>query len=143
MAIDPDALAQVLQLGQTCEQLARAALGVAQAQLRAKLITQDEFDQSFQSYGQAMQQARDMYYRASHGLAQEVLQLAELKTLTDQTAAINQTLASLQKAAHALALSLAAVTLVAAIATAVLAPGAGTLAGAFAAGNSLKTLIAG
>ena len=143
MAIDPDALTHVLELGKTCEDLARGALGVAQAQLRAKLITQAEFDQAFGDYGTAMQKARDMYYQASHDLAQQILHGAELKTLTDQTAALNQTLASLQKAEHILKISFAAVTLVAAVATAVITPGAGTLAGAYAAGTAMKTLITG
>jgi hypothetical protein len=143
MAIDPDALTQVLQLGQTCEDLARTALGVAQAQLRAKLITQDEFDKSFQDYSMAMQKARDMYYQASHDLAQQILHGAELKTLTDQTAALNQTLAKLQKTEHVLAISFGALSLVAAIAVAVTAPGTATLAGAYAAGTALKALITG
>jgi hypothetical protein len=143
MAIDPDALPQVLELAQTCEDLARAALGVAQAQLRAKLLTQDEFDKSFQDYGMAMQKARDLYYQASHGLAQQVLHTAELKTLTDQTAAINQTLAKLQKTEHVLAISFGALSLVAAIATAVTAPGTETLEGAYNAVKSLMGLITG
>jgi ribosomal protein L16 Arg81 hydroxylase len=111
MAIDPDALSQVLQLGQTCEDLARTALGVAQAQLRAKLIRQDEFDQSFQDYNTAMQKARDMYYQASHGLAEQILHAPALKTLTDQTAALNHTLAQLQKTEHVLAISFGAVAI--------------------------------
>lgn len=143
MAIDPEALNQILQLGQSCEDLARTALGVAQAQLRAKLITQAEFDQAFQDYGTSMQRARDMYYQASHGLAQQILHAADVKTLTDQTVALSRTLASLQKADHVLKISFAAVTLVAAIATAVVAPGVGTLEGAYAAGAALKTLVTG
>jgi hypothetical protein len=143
MAIDPDALTKIQDLGKACEDLAHGALGVAQSQLRARLITQAEFDQAFADYTTAMQKARDMYYQAAHGLAQQILHVPEIKALTDQTAALNQTLASLQKADHILKISFAAVTLVAAIATAVVTPGAGTLAGAYAAGTALKTLIAG
>ena len=72
MAIDPDSLKEVFQLTQLCEDVARAALGIAQDQLRTKLITQEVFDQAFQDYGLAMQKARDMYYQASHSLAQQI-----------------------------------------------------------------------
>src|ERR1700733_5944455 len=112
MAIDPTALQDVLQLAQTCEDLARGALGVAQAQLRAQLIPQGDFDQAFGDYGVAMQRARDMYYQSSHNLAQQIAQSAYIKAFTAHTQALNQSLAHLQKVDHVLALSFGVVTLV-------------------------------
>jgi ureidoglycolate hydrolase len=141
MPIDTGSLTEVAELAKTCEDLAHAALGVAQAQLRAKLITQDEFDQAFQNYGLAMQKARDLYYQASHGLAEQLLHATEVKTLTDQTAALNQTLARLQKAGHVLEISFGALTFIAAVAAAVVAPGPATLLAVGTTGKALTSLI--
>jgi hypothetical protein len=143
MAIDPTALQDVLQLAQTCEDLARGALGVAQAQLRAQLIPQGDFDQAFGDYGVAMQRARDMYYQASHNLAQQIAQSADIKALTAQTQALNQSIVHLQKIDHVLALSFGVVTLVAAITTAIVTPGTTTLEGAYNAATALKTTFFG
>ncbi|HET9621246.1 MAG TPA: hypothetical protein VFP84_07765 [Kofleriaceae bacterium] len=141
MAIDPASLQEVLALAQVCEDLARAALKVAQDQLRAKQISQSEFDQAFGDYGLAMQKARDMYYQASHDLAHSVAQGADCKALAAQTKALGESLGRLQKVEHVLAISFGVVTLVASIATAVGAPSEHTLAGAANAANSLKTAI--
>src|SRR3954468_22484302 len=100
MAIETDSLTGVFQLAQVCEDVARAALGIAQDQLRTKLITQDVFDQAFQDYGLAMQRARDMYYQASHSLAQQIIHAADLKALTDQTLELKAALARLIKTEH-------------------------------------------
>jgi len=143
MAIDTDLLTEVFQLAQACEDIARAALGIAQDQLRAKLITQDVFDQAYQDYGLAMQRARDMYYQASHSLAQQIIHAADLKTLTDQTAELKAALSRLTKTEHILTISFAVVTLAATIATAVTAPNPVTLQAAVAAGMTLKTAITG
>jgi len=143
MAIDTDSLTEVFQLAQICEDVARAALGIAQDQLRTKLITQDVFDQAFQDYSLAMQKARDMYYQASHSLAQQIIHAADLKTLTDQTTELKVALARLTKTEHILAISFGVVTLAAAIATAVTAPSEAALRAAVSAGIALKTTITG
>jgi hypothetical protein len=143
MAIDPNTLQDVLALAQTCEDLARAALKVAQDQLRAKQITQAEFDQAFGDYGVAMQKARDMYYQASHNLAATVAQSADCKTLAAQTKALNDALAHLTKVERVLTISFGVVTLVASIATAVGAPTKAALEGAATAADSLKSAITG
>ncbi len=143
MAIDTDLLAEVLQLAQACEDVARAALGIAQDQLRTKLITQDVFDQAYQDYGLAMQKARDMYYQASHNLAQQIIHAADLKTLADQTAELKSALSRLTRTEHVLAISFGVVTLAASIATAVTAPSETALRGAVSAGMALKTAITG
>ena len=93
--MDTSSLTDVLQLAQVCEDLARAALGVSQGQLRTKVIAQDVFDRAFQDYGLAMQKARDMYYQASHGLAQQLISAGDLRTLASETAALKASLASL------------------------------------------------
>ena len=143
MTIDPDMLNLVLTLGQACEDLARAALTVAQQQRRAGAISQDDFDQAFQDYGVSMQKARDMYYQASHDLAQQVAASADLKTLADQTTQLKNAVASLQKTEHMLSISFGVVTLVAAVATAALAPSPATIGAAASAAGSLGTTIAG
>lgn len=141
MAIDPDSLQEVLALAQTCENLARAALRVAQDQLRAKQITQAEFDQAFGDYGVAMQKARDMYYQASHDLAATVAQSADCKALAAQTHALGEALAHVQKIDHVLTISFGVVTLVSTIATAVGAPTTGALEGAAKAAEALRSAI--
>lgn len=141
MANDTDSLTEVLQLAQLCEDLARAALAVSQGQLRAKVIAQDAFDRAFQDYGLAMQKARDMYYQASHGLAQQIIHSSDLKTLTVETTALKASLANLQRTEHVLTVSFGVVTVVAAIATAVITPSSTTLQGALAAANTLKQAI--
>jgi len=141
MAIDSDSLTEVLQLAQTCEDLSRAALGVAQNLLRAKLIAQDVFDQVFGDYGVAMQKARDLYYQASHTLAQQIAQSRDVKTLIARTQSLNQSLARLQKTEHVLTISFGVVALVAAITTAVITPGSATLEGAFTAARTLEGAI--
>jgi hypothetical protein len=143
MAIDPDSLTEVFRLAQICEDVARAALGIAQDQLRTKLITQEVFDQAFQDYGLAMQKARDMYYQASHNLTQQIIHAADLKTLTDQTAELKASLARLTRTEHILTISFGVVTLAATIATAVTAPGEAALLAAMTAGMALKTAITG
>jgi hypothetical protein len=143
MAIDTGSLTEVSQLAQVCEDLARATLTVAQDQLRAKLITQDVFDQAFENYSAAMQKARDMYYQASQGLAQQILHSADLKTLSGQTAELQKALASVQKAEHVLSISLGVVTLVGLVAAAVSTPTSDTLKAALNAATSLKTTILG
>jgi hypothetical protein len=143
MAIDSDSLAEVLKLAQACEDVARATLTVGQNQLRSKLIAQDIFDQVFQDYGVAMQKARDMYYQASHTLAQEIIHGADLKTLIDQTAELKHALVNLQKAEHVLSISIGVVTLVATIATAVLTPTTAALQTAVSATTTLKQTITG
>ncbi len=143
MAIETDSLTQVLALAQLCEDLARGALAVAQSQLRARTIAQDTFDQAYQDYGLAMQKARDMYYQASHQLAQQIIPTADLKTLTAQTVALNQSLANLNKVEHVLSISFGVVTVVAAVATAVTAPSSASLAGAIGAGKGLALAITG
>lgn len=141
MANNTDALTEVLELAQQCEDLARAALAVSQGQLRTKVITQDIFDRAFQDYGLAMQKARDMYYQASHGLAQQILHSADLKTLTSETAALKSSLTNLQRTEHVLSISFGVVTVVAAVATAVITPNSLTLQGALAAATTLKQAI--
>ena len=143
MPIDSDTLAMVLELGQACEDLARAALAVAQAQLRAKAIDQDDFDQAFQDYGLAMQKARDMYYQASHSLAQQVAASADLKTLIDQTTTLKNALERLQMTEHVLSISFGVVTVVAAVATAVLTPSAATIGAVASAAGTVGAAIAG
>jgi len=143
MAIDPDSLTEVLQLAQICEDVARAALGIAQDQLRTKLITQEVFDQAFQDYGLAMQKARDMYYQASHSLAQQIIHSAGLKTLTGQTAELKAALSRLTRTEHILTISFGVVTLTATIATAVIAPSEPALQAAVTASMTLKTAITG
>ena len=143
MAIDPAALQEVLALAQTCEDLARAALRVAQDQLRVKQITQSEFDQAFGDYGVAMQKARDMYYQASHNLAFSVAQSADCKTLAVQAKALGDALAHVQTLEHVLTISFGVVTLVALIATAVGSPSNAALEGAVNAAAALKTTITG
>lgn len=143
MAIDSDALTEVLQLAQVCEDMARAALGIAQDQLRAKLIAQDVFDQAFQDYGIAMQKARDMYYQASHGLTQQIIHSDGLKTLSGQTADLKKALAHLQKVEHVLSISFGVVTLVGAVATAVTLPSEATLHDALTKAVTLKSVITG
>ena len=143
MAIDTDSLTEVSQLAQACEDVARATLTVAQDQLRAKLIAQDVFDQVFQDYTAAMHKARDMYYQASHGLVQQLLHSADLKTLSAQTVELKKAIASLQKAEHVLAISLGVVTLVGLVGAAVLTPTSDTLKAALGAGMSLKITILG
>lgn len=141
MAIDTDSLTEVLQLAQTCEDVARAVLGIAQDQLRSKLIAQEVFDQAFQDYGLAMQKARDMYYQASHGLAHRIVHSADLKALTDQTTELKKALVHLNKTEHVLSISFSVVTLVAAVATAVTVPSGTTLQEALTAATTLKTVI--
>lgn len=143
MAIDTDSLTEVLLLAQLCEDIARAALAVAQDQLRAKVIAQDVFDQAFLDYGLAMQKARDMYYQASHSLAQQIIHASDLKTLTAETAALKQGLAKLTKVERVLSISFGVVTLTAAVATAVIAPGSAALKEALAAATALKQAFAG
>jgi hypothetical protein len=138
-----NSLADVLALAQSCEEVARATLGVGQRMLRAKDITQETFDQVFQDYTLAMQKARDMYYEASHGLVQQLLQSAELKALTGETAELNRSLARLQKTEQVLTISFSMVTLVAALATAVMTPGSETLRGAYEAAKTVKDAITG
>ncbi|HEY0189940.1 MAG TPA: hypothetical protein VGC42_02385 [Kofleriaceae bacterium] len=138
MPTDPNALQSVLTLAQSCEDLARGALGVAQAQLRAQLISQAEFDQAFNDYSVAMQKARDLYYQASHNLAQQIAGDADIKKLTAETAALTKSVQHLQKIDHILTLSFGVVTLTAAIATAILTPGTATLEGAWTAFNTVK-----
>lgn len=141
MATDADSLTEVLLLAQLCEDVARAALTVAQGQLRAKLIAQEVFDQAFQDYGLAMQKARDMYYQASHGLAKQITSSADLKTLTDHAAELKKALAHLTKVEHVLSISFGVVILVAAVATAVTAPSPAALREALAAAATLKQAI--
>ena len=141
MAIDPTALQNVLQLAQSCEDLARGALGVAQAQLRVQLITQAEFDQAFNDYSVAMQKARDLYYQASHSLAQQIAGSADIKKLTDETQSLNASVQKLQKIDHVLTLSFGVVTLVAAVTTAIITPGTATLEGAYSAFNTVKAAL--
>lgn len=143
MAIDTDSLTEVLQLAQACEDVARAALGIAQDQLRTKLIAQDVFDQIFQDYSLAMQKSRDMYYQASHDLAQQIIHSTDLKTLTDQTKELKESLAHLNKTEHVLSISFGVVTVIAAVATAVTAPSEAALRGALTAGLALKSVITG
>jgi len=143
MANDTDSMAEVLLLAQLCEDVARAALTVAQDQLRAKAIAQDVFDQAFQDYGLAMQKARDLYYQASHGLAQQITSSADLKTLTEQTAELKKSLANLQKVEHVLTISFGVVTLVGAVATAVITPSSAALQQALGAATTLKQAITG
>jgi hypothetical protein len=143
MAIDPASLQEVLALAQTCEDLARAALKVAQDHLRAKQISQSEFDQAFGDYGVAMQKARDMYYQASHGLAQSVAQGADCKTLAAEAKTLGEALSHIQKVEHVLTISFGVVTLVASIATAVGTPGKATLEAALDAALTLKTAVTG
>jgi len=143
MANDTDSLTEVLLLAQLCEDVARAALTVAQDQLRAKAIAQDVFDQAFQDYGLAMQKARDLYYQASHGLAQQITSSADLKTLTEQTAELKKSLANLQKVEHVLTISFGVVTLVGAVATAVITPSSAALQQALGAATTLKQAITG
>jgi hypothetical protein len=141
MAIDADSLTEVLLLAQLCEDVARAALNVAQGQLRAKTIAQEVFDQAFQDYGLAMQKARDLYYQTSHGLARQITSSAELKTLTRETTELKKALASLTKVEHVLSISFGVVTLVAAVATTVTAPSSAALQEALAAARTLKQAI--
>jgi len=143
MAIDPDSLTEVFQLAQICEDVARATLGIAQDQLRTKLITREMFDQAFQDYGLAMQKARDMYYQASHSLAQQIIHTTDLKTLTGQTAELKVALSRLTKTEHILTISFGVVTLAATIATAVTAPSESALQAAVTASLALKTAITG
>ena len=143
MAIDTDSLAEVLLLAQACEDVARATLGVAQSQLRTKVITQDVFDQIFGDYSIAMQKARDMYYQASHGLAQQIMHSADLKTLASETAELKKSLAHLQKAEHVLSISFGVVTVVAAVTTAVITPSSVTLQAALNGCLTLKQTITG
>jgi ribosomal protein L16 Arg81 hydroxylase len=143
MANDTSSANLVLQLAEGCEDVARAALTVAQSQLRAKLITQEVFDQAFQEYGTAMQEARDMYYQASHDLAQQIRHSADFKTLADQTTELKQALSHLKKAEQVLSISFGVVTLVGAIAAAVAAPSSTTLQAALASATSLKQTILG
>ncbi|HEX2690611.1 MAG TPA: hypothetical protein VHN14_28540 [Kofleriaceae bacterium] len=143
MAIDNDSLTEVLQLAQTCEDVARATLTVAQNQLRTKLIAQDAFDQVFQDYGVAMQKARDMYYQASHGLVQQILSSTDLKVLVIQTAELKAALVNLKEAEHVLSISVGVVTLIASVATAVITPSSDTLKGAVSAATTLKQTITG
>jgi hypothetical protein len=143
MPIDTNALTEVLGLAQACEDVARSALGVAQNQLRTKAIAQEVFDRAFQDYGLAMQKARDMYYQASHGLAQQIMQSADLKRLSDQTAALKQALEHLKTTEHVLSISFGVVTLVAAVATAVTMPGSESLEAALSAVGTLSKAISG
>jgi hypothetical protein len=143
MANETDSLTEVLLLAQLCEDVARAALTVAQDQLRAKAIAQDVFDQAFQDYGLAMQKARDLYYQASHGLAQQITSSADLKTLTEHTAELKKSLANLQKVEHVLTISFGVVTLVGAVATAVITPSSAALQQALGAATTLKQAITG
>lgn len=143
MAIDTNWLAEVLALAQSCEDVARGALGVGQRLLRAKDITQDEFDQLFRDYSLAMQKARDMYYQASHGLAQQITSSADLKALAAETAELNRSLANLQKTQHVLTISLNIVTLVGAVAGVITAPGAASVEAAYSAAKTVKQVISG
>jgi hypothetical protein len=143
MAIDTDSLAEVFQLAQTCEEVARAMLRVAQNHLRTKLIAQDEFDRVFQDYGIAMQKARDMYYQASHGLAQQIIHSTDLKTISDQTVELQKALSHLKTTEHVLSISFGVVTLVSSVATAVITPSPATLQAALSAAVALKGTIAG
>jgi len=143
MAINTESLTEVLQLAQVCEDMARAALVIAQDQLRAKLIAQDVFDQAFQDYGIAMQKARDMYYQASHGLTQQIIHSDGLKTLSGQTADLKKALAHLQTVEHVLSISFGVVTLVGAVATAVTLPSEATLHDALSKAITLKSVITG
>jgi len=143
MAIDSAALTEVLQLAQVCEDVARAALVIAQDQLRTKLIAQDVFDQAFQDYGLAMQKARDMYYQASHGLAQQIVHSDGLKRLSDQTTELKNALSHLNKVEHVLSITFGVVTLVGAVATAVTLPSEATLHDALTKAVTLKTVITG
>lgn len=140
MPTNSDTLALVLTLGQACEDLARAALTIAQVQKKANSITQDEFDQAFQDYSVSMQKARDMYYQASHSLAQQVATSVDLKSLTDQTLSLKDALARLQQTEKVLTISFGVVTAIGAVATAVLAPNATTLA---AAASSIGAVASG
>jgi O6-methylguanine-DNA--protein-cysteine methyltransferase len=137
MAQDPDTLLCVLALGRACEDLVRAVLDIAQSQLRTRAITQQDFDQAFGDYTTGTQRARDMYYQASHDLAQQIASSADLKRLTDETAALKSSLAKLQTTEHVLAISFGAVTTIAAIATAVTAPSVDTIG---AAAKTIATL---
>lgn len=141
MPTDPIALQGVLSLAQSCEDLARGALGVAQAQLRAQLITQAEFDSAFNDYSVAMQKARDMYYQASHNLALEIAGSAEIKKLTAETESLTKAVQRLQKIDHILSLSFGVVTLVAAVTTAIITPGTATLEGAWNAFTAVKSAL--
>jgi hypothetical protein len=143
MAIDSAALTEVLQLAQVCEDVARAALVIAQDQLRTKLIAQDVFDQAFQDYGLAMQKARDMYYQASHGLTQQIVHSDGLKTLSDRTTDLKNALSRLNKVEHVLSITFGVVTLVGAVATAVTLPSEATLHDALTKAVTLKTVITG
>ena len=143
MAIDTVSLTEVLQLAQVCEDIARAALSIAQDQLRTKLIAQELFDQAFQDYGLAMQKARDMYYQASHALTQQIIHSADLKTLTDETAALKQSLARLNRTEHVLSISFRVVTVIATVATAVTVPSSDALREALSAATALKSAISG
>ena len=144
MAADDDSVALVLALSQACEDLAGAALDAAQARLVAKTMSQDDFNQAYQDYSTAMQRARDMYYQASHSLAQQIASSNDLKNLTKQTADLNKSLANLKSTEKALTISFGVVTAIAAVATAVTAPSAATLgAAATAIGSLANTITAG
>jgi len=141
MPTDPTALQGVLSLAQSCEDLARGALGVAQAQLRAQLITQAEFDSAFNDYSVAMQKARDMYYQASHNLALQIAGSDDIKKLTAETESLTKAVQRLQKIDHILTLSFGVVTLVAAVTTAIVTPGTATLEGAWNAFTAVKSAL--
>jgi hypothetical protein len=143
MAIDTNWLAEVLALAQSCEDIARGALGVGQRLLRAKDITQDEFDQLFRDYSLAMQKSRDMYYQASHGLVQQITSSTDLKSLAAETAELNRSLATLQKTQHVLTISLNVVALVGAVAGVITAPGAASVEAAYSAAKTVKQVISG
>jgi hypothetical protein len=141
MAIDTEWLKDVLALAQACEEFARGMLAVGQRQLKAKQITQEAFDQVYSDYALAMQKARDMYYQASSGLVQQITSSADLKALLAETAELNSAVATLQKAAKVMTISLNAVTLVGAITGVIVAPGAASLEAAYAAAKTIKQSI--
>jgi hypothetical protein len=141
MAIDTEWLAEVLALAQSCEDVARGALGVGQRLMRSKDITQDEFDQLFRDYSLAMQKSRDMYYQASHGLAQQLTSSTDLKALAAETAELNRSLANLQKTERVLTISLNVVTMVGAIAGVITAPGTASVEAAYTAAKTVKQAI--
>lgn len=137
MPTDPQTLNLIFLLTQACEDLARASLTAAQNQLQAKSITQADFDVAFSDYATAMQQARNMYYQASHNQAQQMASSIDIKKLTDETTSLKNSLAKLQKAELILTTSFEVIAVTAAIAAAVTSPNAATLG---AVGVSIQAL---
>lgn len=118
----PTKVDSIFRLAQAYEETAGEIIDLALAQQRAGLLSQSEFNQVYQDYMSIMQRARDMYYGASHQLAQSIATEADVAALSTATDDLKKTLTGLQTTEKAISIALKVLTVVGTVAAAVLDP---------------------